>query len=173
MLDIGLPGMDGYALARQLRLHEAEGAPRARLLALSAFTGGDHALRCQAAGIDAALVKPLQIDALLDALGQPVTASTSEDIAHELVAAYEEDMDRELQCLHEAIGHCDAVRLRHHAHRLQGALQMLGAGGMAALAGELWELGDCAPPRWGEARQMLAEMQRWRGSRSTEATPTV
>ncbi|MNN86872.1 Hpt domain protein [compost metagenome] len=89
------------------------------------------------------------------------------------MAAYEEDMDRELQCLHEAIGHCDAVRLRHHAHRLQGALQMLGAGGMAALAGELWELGDCAPPRWGEARQMLAEMQRWRGSRSTEATPTV
>ena len=48
-------------------------------------------------------------------------------IAHELVAAYEEDIDHELQCLHEAIGRCDAARLRHHAHRLQGALQMLGA----------------------------------------------
>lgn len=173
MLDIGLPGMDGYALARQLRLHEAEGAPRARLLALSAFTGGDHALRCQAAGIDAALVKPLQIDALLRALDQPVTASINEGIAQELVAAYEEDIDRELQCLHEAIGHCDAVRLRHHAHRLQGTLQMLGAGGMAALAGELWELGDCVPPRWDDARQVLAEMQSWRGSRSTEATPAA
>ncbi len=173
MLDIGLPGMDGYALARQLRLHEAEGAPGARLLALSAFSGGDHALRCQAAGIDAVLVKPLQIDALLDALGQPVTASTSEDIAHELVAAYEEDIDHELQCLHEAIGRCDAARLRHHAHRLQGALQMLGASGMEALAGELWELGDCMPPRWDDARQVLAEMQSWRGSRSTEATPAA
>ena len=173
MLDIGLPGMDGYALARQLRLHEAEGAPRARLLALSAFSGGDHALRCQAAGIDAVLVKPLQIDALLQALDQPVAATTSESIAQELVAAYEEDIDHELQCLHEAIGHCDAVRLRHHAHRLQGALQMLGAGGMAALAGELWELGDCVPPRWDDARQVLAEMQRWRGSRGAGTAPAA
>ncbi|MGE8282383.1 MAG: ATP-binding protein [Stenotrophomonas lactitubi] len=173
MLDIGLPGMDGYALARQLRLLEAGGMHRSRLVALSAFAGDDHALRCHAAGIDAVLVKPLQIDALLEALDLPVTAGTNEGIGHELVAAYEEDMDRELQCLHEAIDHCDAVRLRHHAHRLQGTLQMLGAGGMAALAGELWELGDCVPPRWGEARQMLAEMQRWRGSRSTEATPAA
>ncbi|WP_340571271.1 ATP-binding protein [Stenotrophomonas sp. G106K1] len=173
MLDIGLPGMDGYALARQLRLCETEGVPRTRLLALSAFTGRDHALRCQAAGIDAALVKPLQVDALLEALDQPVSANTSADGADELVAAYEEDIDHELQCLHEAIVRRDAARLRHHAHRLQGALQMLGAGGMAALAGELWELGDCVPPRWDDARQVLAEMQSWRGSRSTEATPAA
>ncbi|SMR68871.1 MULTISPECIES: ATP-binding protein [Stenotrophomonas] len=173
MLDIGLPGMDGYALARQLRLHEEEGAPRARLLALSAFTGGDHALRCQAAGIDAVLVKPLQIDALLRALDQPVTASTSEGIAHELVAAYEEDIDHELQCLHEAIARRDDAQLRHHAHRLQGALQMLGTDGMEALAGDLWELGDHTPPEWDDARQVLVEMQGWRGSRGAGTAPAA
>lgn len=173
MLDIGLPGMDGYALARQLRLCETEGVPRTRLLALSAFTGVDHALRCQAAGIDAVLVKPLQVDALLEVLDQLVAASTCAGGADELAVAYEDDIDREVQCLLDAIDQCDAARLRHHAHRLQGVLQMLGAGGMAALAGELWELGDCVPPRWDDARQVLAEMQSWRGSRSTEATPAA
>lgn len=171
LLDIGLPEMDGYALARQLRLQEAQGKPRARLLALSAFSGGDHALRCQAAGIDAVLVKPLQIDALLQALDQPAAATSIEDAAHELAAAYEEDIDRELQCLQEAVDCCDAQRLRYHAHRLQGALQMLGAGCMAALAGELWELGDHAPPEWAEAGRLLAEMQAWRGSRVAGAAP--
>lgn len=172
MLDIGLPGMDGYALARQLRLHEAEGAPRARLIALSAFADGDHALRCQAAGIDAVLLKPLQADALLQALDQPVSGRAVESTAHELVAAYEEDVDRELQCLHEAIARCDAAQLRHHAHRLQGVLHMLNAGGMDARAGELWALGDCVPPGWDDARQLLAELQTWRGSRGAGTAPS-
>ena len=172
MLDIGLPGMDGYALARQLRLLEAEGTPRVRLVALSAFTGGDHALRCQAAGIDAVLLKPLQADALLQALDQPVPGSAVESTARELVAAYEEDVDRELQCLHEAIAHCDAAQLRHHAHRLQGVLQMLNAAGMEARAGELWELGDRVPPGWDDARQVLAELQAWRGSRGAGTAPS-
>lgn len=172
MLDIGLPAMDGYALARQLRLHEAEGAPRARLIALSAFTGDDHTLRCQVAGIDAVLLKPLQADALLQALDQPVPSRAFESTARELVAAYEEDVDRELQCLHEAIAGCDAVQLRHHAHRLQGVLQMLNAGGMDARAGELWELGDRVPPGWDDARQLLAELQSWRGSRGAGAAPS-
>ncbi|MEJ5133780.1 ATP-binding protein [Stenotrophomonas indicatrix] len=172
MLDIGLPGMDGCALARQLRLHEAEGAPRARLIALSAFTGDDHTLRCQVAGIDAVLLKPLQADALLQALDQAVPDRAFESAARELVAAYEEDIDRELQCLHEAIVRCDAAQLRHHAHRLQGVLQMLNAGGMDARAGELWELGDRVPPGWDDARQLLAELQTWRGSRGAGAAPS-
>ncbi|MNF15198.1 hypothetical protein D3C80_2176990 [compost metagenome] len=50
---------------------------------------------------------------------------------------------------------------------------MLGAGGMATLAGELWELGDCVPPRWDDARQVLAEMQRWRGSRGAGTAPAA
>jgi len=172
MLDIGLPGTDGYTLARQLRLLEAGRTPRARLLALSAFSGGDHALRCQVAGIDAVLVKPLQIDALLQALDQPVAGSAVEAAAPALVAAYEEDVDRELQCLHEAIAGRDAVQLRHHAHRLQGVLQMLNAHGMDARAGELWELGDRVPPDWDHARQVLAELQTWRGSRGTGTAPS-
>jgi len=74
--------------------------------------------------------------------------------------------------VHEAINCCDAQRLRHHAHRLQGTLQMLGEGDMAALASELWGLGDRMPPGWAEAGQLLAQMQAWRGSRGAGTAPS-
>jgi PAS domain S-box-containing protein len=62
LLDIGLPGMDGYEVAKQLRQN-----PRTRSILLAALTGygqaGDRA-RAQAAGFDKHFVKPVDIDAL-------------------------------------------------------------------------------------------------------------
>ena len=49
---------------------------------------------------------------------------------------------------------------------------MLNAGGMDARAGELWELGDRVPPGWDDARQLLAELQAWRGSRGAGTAPS-
>ena len=51
VLDISMPGMDGYSLARTLReSHEFRTVP---LVALSAFSGSDHLSRVRAAGFDA------------------------------------------------------------------------------------------------------------------------
>jgi signal transduction histidine kinase len=65
LLDIGLPGVDGYDLARQLR------AATSHPLRLIAVTGwgqeGDRA-RARAAGFDAHLTKPAEIDAVLATL---------------------------------------------------------------------------------------------------------
>src|SRR5690606_15990488 len=62
MLDIGLPGMDGFQLARSLR-----GLPRTRHALLIAITGygqpGDRA-KSVAAGFDEHLVKPIQSETL-------------------------------------------------------------------------------------------------------------
>ncbi len=63
ILDIGMPGMDGYELARRLRQH-----PAGRDLLLVALTGwGQQRDReaTAAAGFDHHLVKPLDPDALL------------------------------------------------------------------------------------------------------------
>lgn len=67
LCDVGLPGsMDGYAVARAFR---ADAALRsARLVALTGYSGAESQQRAHAAGFDAHLTKPVDIDALRHAL---------------------------------------------------------------------------------------------------------
>jgi CheY-like chemotaxis protein len=67
VIDIGLPGMDGYQLAAEIRRRLA-GKPM-RLIAFTGYGGADDVARATAAGFDAHLVKPVEIDRLLAALG--------------------------------------------------------------------------------------------------------
>jgi len=62
VLDIGLPVMDGYELARKLREHL--GPDRLRLIAVTGYgQDADRAL-AREAGFDHHLVKPVTLDAL-------------------------------------------------------------------------------------------------------------
>jgi CheY-like chemotaxis protein len=62
LLDLGLPGMDGYETARRLR---ALPEGRRILLIASTGSGGESVrVRCEAAGFDHHLVKPTDFDAL-------------------------------------------------------------------------------------------------------------
>ena len=66
LLDIGLPGMDGYELARRLRAQPA--TAHALLVAITGY-GQDSDRRLAAeAGFDRHLVKPIDFDTLQDAL---------------------------------------------------------------------------------------------------------
>ncbi|MBA0447410.1 ATP-binding protein [Stenotrophomonas maltophilia] len=171
LLDIGLQDMDGYALAKQLR---GQARQPLRLIALSAHRGRRHAARCRRAGFDATLTKPLQIAELLRALERPmnVPASTC-DIAAHWDPGYIADIGRELTRMEQAVEDIDAAALSHHAHRLQGTLQMCGAQAQAETAGDLWELGQDAAPDWVEARRLLRGLQKWHGSRKAEASPSA
>jgi CheY-like chemotaxis protein len=64
LLDIGLPAMDGYELARRLRELE-EISPRLRLIALTGYGMDQDRVRAAAAGFDAHIVKPADIQQLL------------------------------------------------------------------------------------------------------------
>jgi CheY-like chemotaxis protein len=54
LLDIGLPKINGYEVARGLRAADK----RPFLLAVTGFGGEDHRRRCAEAGIDLVLIKP-------------------------------------------------------------------------------------------------------------------
>jgi PAS domain S-box-containing protein len=71
VLDIGLPGMDGYELAAQLR--RALPAVPVRLIALSGYGQASDRARSQAAGFDGHLVKPVELRRLLDAIAIATT----------------------------------------------------------------------------------------------------
>lgn len=64
-IDIGLPSVDGYEVARRLRSH---GDLKTRLVAMTGFGQESDRRRALAAGFDLHLVKPASIDALRKAL---------------------------------------------------------------------------------------------------------
>ena len=66
ILDIGLPQIDGYALATRIRSLDA--GRSCRLLALTGYGMPEDRARSEAAGFSAHLVKPVELEALLDAM---------------------------------------------------------------------------------------------------------
>jgi signal transduction histidine kinase len=66
VVDVGLPLLDGYGVARGVR--EAGGAPRPRLVALTGWGRAEDRARAEAAGFDAHLAKPIAFEELLAVL---------------------------------------------------------------------------------------------------------
>jgi CheY-like chemotaxis protein len=61
LVDIGLPGVDGYEVVRRVR--EKLGR-KLHMIAITGFTGGADVAKCLESGYDAYLAKPLNKDAL-------------------------------------------------------------------------------------------------------------
>ncbi len=69
VLDIGLPGMDGYEVARRCR--EDEGTRRIMLVAMTGYGKEEDRRRSQEAGFNVHLVKPVNLEDLQMILNQP------------------------------------------------------------------------------------------------------
>ncbi len=68
LIDIGLPGIDGYQVARQIR---AKLGDRSRLIALSGYGQPKDRQRAFDAGFDQHLLKPVDPERLLAILAAP------------------------------------------------------------------------------------------------------
>ncbi len=68
LLDIGLPGMDGYEVARALRREGFEGAV---IIAVTGYGEEQAVRRSRQAGFNHHLVKPVDIDDLVALMGGP------------------------------------------------------------------------------------------------------
>ena len=71
LLDIGLPGMDGLEVARRIRLDSR--LAHVFLIALTGYGRNEDHRRSEAAGFDAHLVKPVDLERLLNLLTRPRT----------------------------------------------------------------------------------------------------
>ena len=72
LLDIGLPGIDGYEVARRLRERDASDEASAALLliALTGYGQDEDVERARKAGFDYHLVKPVDLERLRVLLSQ-------------------------------------------------------------------------------------------------------
>jgi signal transduction histidine kinase/ligand-binding sensor domain-containing protein/ActR/RegA family two-component response regulator len=81
LMDLDLPGLDGFQVARLIRQHEAPGA-HLPIIAVTARTGGDDEARSRAAGMDGFLRKPLtgaQLEEVLAEWAAPAATAVTED----------------------------------------------------------------------------------------------
>jgi PAS domain S-box-containing protein len=75
LMDIGLPGLDGYEVAKRLRSDPTlgRGGEKMKLIALTGYGQLSDISRARAAGFDAHLTKPYEIDELEELLRIPQT----------------------------------------------------------------------------------------------------
>jgi CheY-like chemotaxis protein len=76
LIDIGLPGFDGYQLARKLRNEGTDWSRRVRLIALTGYGQAADRERAAEAGFDLHLLKPVDPVYLQRLLGEEVTATS-------------------------------------------------------------------------------------------------
>jgi signal transduction histidine kinase/CheY-like chemotaxis protein len=69
ILDIGLPGRDGYEVAKALRLDDR--TREAYIVAISGYNQEEDRRKAREAGFDAHFVKPVDVDELLNLLAKP------------------------------------------------------------------------------------------------------
>ncbi|HTQ79820.1 MAG TPA: response regulator [Thermoanaerobaculia bacterium] len=75
LLDLGLPGMDGFEVARQLRSYP--GSESLLIVAVTAYRGEGHRRRALECGFDKYLMKPVDIESLRLVLSQASRSSWS------------------------------------------------------------------------------------------------
>ena len=67
LLDLGLPGMDGYDVCKRLKYDDQH----ARVIAITAYDGVEYRAKTNAAGFELHLVKPVSGQMLFDLLESP------------------------------------------------------------------------------------------------------
>ncbi len=79
LMDLRMPGMDGLTAIRLLR-QEAEPLSSIPVIVVTADTAPDLKARCLEAGANDIILKPVALNALIDAIGRAVVNSSSDDL---------------------------------------------------------------------------------------------
>jgi signal transduction histidine kinase/CheY-like chemotaxis protein len=173
LLDIRMPGLDGFEVARRLRRREAERqTPPVPILAITADADGATREACLAAGINDVLSKPVLAEQLARAMAACcgprdaaliLSARTCADLGHqpERMQQYQAllllDIQEELLGLEAALDRDDRPGLGQAAHALKGLCGHLAHPEPAAEAAWLHQHAPTAP-----TEQMRSRVARLR-----------
>lgn len=144
-LDLAMPVMDGYTLARQMQIRNPHRIP---LYAISGYVDEAVELRALAAGFQACLQKPLdraKIFAAAETLGagsaenmpRPPGAESESDIVPRLLPVYAQELRARAAACERYWKSGDMPALRREAHTLRALADMLNTAAVAAAASEV------------------------------------
>jgi CheY-like chemotaxis protein len=94
LLDLGMPGMDGYSLVRNLRQRQPTDT-FAAFLAITAYSGAEIRQRCNDAGFDLHLVKPVRPSLLKRTLD---TIATAKQLFQQAARAGQRNAELQREC---------------------------------------------------------------------------
>lgn len=150
VLDVVLPGLDGFETVRRLRRLEGETGRRAVVMGITGAAGAEQRARALAAGFDDVLVKPVGLAMLgtvlsvwlgADAVGGGVGAPPvdravlgrlgeelgSETVVADLVSTFLRELYGRRTALTTAVEANDLAAARTLAHTLKSSARLLGA----------------------------------------------
>jgi len=154
LMDCQMPVMDGYEATAELRRREPadEHLP---VIALTAHAFDGERERCQAAGMDDFLAKPVRADQLAAALerhtGQVISLTTlttlreavgGQERLDRILEVFVSQAETHIETIAHGIALGDAGAVMRTAHTLKGGAAAIGACAMAAIAGNLERMGE-------------------------------
>lgn len=144
LMDLMMPGMDGYAATRQIRRLEYGTGRHTPIVAVTAVDPAVSRGECIAAGMDGFLSKPIDPDALAeilrkwDAVSAAERAAAASDVAR-VVESFLEVTAQLLEDLNEAIQSEDLSAATHLAHEIRASSLAVSASEMVQMARRLEE----------------------------------
>lgn len=150
--DCNMPTMDGYELAMHIRKAESYREKPIQIIAYTANALDSAAETCTAVGMDAFLLKPVEIQTLMEFLDErlPIPSAapidfnvlygiigTDQTLIQEVLLTFKRTNRRDSETLINALGNGDSHEVMHWAHRIKGASQMVGAHNLANICAEI------------------------------------